>query len=451
VIDVLTLADVRDCFSGIIPSVMTTVGADGTPNVTYLSKAHPVDDDHIAISNQFLSKSSRNLAEDPHASLLIVRGSTHEEFRLSITFERTERRGPVFDRLRNEIAMVAALTGMKGVFRLLGADIFRVDDIERVGLGAPAPEEFEVGGPGHTAIGELCGRISRCRDLDALVRVTVDGMAELLGYEHVQLLLLDEGGANLFTIASHGYDTDTIGAEVAIGDGIVGVAATLCEPVNIGNAGQVAKYSRSIRRSYEEAGHAPAREVPLAGLERPGSQLAVPALALGQLIGALLVESERPEHFTILDASALTIIASLVASGVESLRTEVATAGAIPSADPAAAPPATAGPHVAVRHFAADGSTFLDGDYLIKGVAGKLLWALLRHHRDDGRTEFTNREMRLDPSLELPDFRDNFESRLILLKRRLDERHAPVRIEKLGRGRFRLVVDAPVDLQLMPA
>ena len=102
-----------------------------------------------------------------------------------------------------------------------------------------------------------------------------------------------------------------------------------------------------------------------------------------------------------------------------------------------------------VRHFAVDGSTFLDGEYLIKGVAGKLLWSLLRQHQTEGRTEFTNREVRLDPTLDLPDFRDNFESRLILLKRRLDERDALIRIAKTGRGRFRLLVDATLLLEAM--
>ena len=102
---------------------------------------------------------------------------------------------------------------------------------------------------------------------------------------------------------------------------------------------------------------------------------------------------------------------------------------------------------VEVRYYPRDGSVFLDTHYLIKGVAGRILWSLLQAHESEGRTEFSNREVRLDPSLELPEFRDNFESRLILLKRRLDERAAPIRIDKTGRGRFRLMVLTPLALE----
>ena len=103
-----------------------------------------------------------------------------------------------------------------------------------------------------------------------------------------------------------------------------------------------------------------------------------------------------------------------------------------------------------MRYFAVDGSVFIDGDYLIKGVAGRLLWSLLQQYEGEGRVDFTNREVRLDPSLELPEFRDNFESRLVLLKRRLDERHAPIHIKKTGRGRFQLIVEAELHTESVP-
>ncbi len=63
-----------------------------------------------------------------------------------------------------------------------------------------------------------------------------------------------------------------------------------------------------------------------------------------------------------------------------------------------------------LRHYAADGSTFLDDDYIIKGVAGRLLWKIVSDHANTGRTAFTNCEAKLDPVLELPEYRDNFES-----------------------------------------
>ena len=53
---------------------------------------------------------------------------------------------------------------------------------------------------------------------------------------------------------------------------------------------------------------------------------------------------------------------------------------------------------------------------------------------------------KLEPLLRLPDVTDNLEARLILLQRRLQEHGPHLRIEKTGRGRFRLMVERPVEL-----
>jgi hypothetical protein len=203
-----------------------------------------------------------------------------------------------------------------------------------------------------------------------------------------------------------------------------------------------------VRRTYEEGGEVPGREIPLPGLPDAQSQVAVPAMVLGQLVGVVAIESSTPGAFQPDDGALLTVVATLVASAIEIDWANERAASDSAAGDAVARPaPPVAAESARVRFFAVDGSTFLDGDYLIKGVAGRVLWVLLGHHAREGRTEFTNKEVRLDPALELPEFRDNLESRLILLKRRLDEREAPIRIEKTGRGRFRLVVEREVRLE----
>ena len=79
-------------------------------------------------------------------------------------------------------------------------------------------------------------------------------------------------------------------------------------------------------------------------------------------------------------------------------------------------------------------------------MAGAILWKLLKDHVQQGRTEFSNRELRLDPAIRLPDVTDNLEARLVLLRRRLAEHGPDIRIEKTGRGRFSFVVSRPVQL-----
>ena len=128
----LTLSDITMCFEGIIPAVIATASADGVPNVTHLSRVHFVDAEHVALSNQFFSKTVRNLSENPRACTIVVDPHTLDSYRLILRYERTERRGPIFDRLRRDVDAVAALTGMRDVFKLRSADVYRVVALTQV-------------------------------------------------------------------------------------------------------------------------------------------------------------------------------------------------------------------------------------------------------------------------------------------------------------------------------
>jgi predicted pyridoxine 5'-phosphate oxidase superfamily flavin-nucleotide-binding protein len=452
----LPLSALQGAFEGAIPAIIATAAADGTPNVTYLSRVRRVDDAHIALSNQFFSKTAQNLAENPRASLLLLDPLSYTDYRLTLRYARTEHEGPVFEALRDDVDAIAAMSGMQDVFRLRGADIYRVAHLEVLPgrRGPDAPEDPGVGTPRETldaaTLAELSARLTTCPDLDALVTAMITGLVEVLGYEHCLLLLVDEDEKQLYTIASHGYPHEGVGSEIAVGEGLIGMAAARRAPMRAGNLRQMAKYSRSIRKSYEDhGGIGPGRVIPVPGLPNAESRIAVPAIARDRVFGVLVAESSQRLAFGTGDEHALAVAASLVASAIANeppqVRRPEVSSPAAPS--PETASSAGAVPSTHVRFFAVDGSTFLDGDYLIKGVAGRILWSLLGQHQQHGRTEFTNREVRLDPTLELPQLRDNLESRLILLKRRLDESEAPVRIEKTGRGQFRLVVSTKLRLE----
>jgi len=104
------------------------------------------------------------------------------------------------------------------------------------------------------------------------------------------------------------------------------------------------------------------------------------------------------------------------------------------------------GQPLVIKYFSENSSVFFGDDYVIRGVAGAICFKLLQRFVGEGRTEFTNRELRLDRDIGLPEIGDNLEARLLLLERRLREKDAGVRIERAKRGRVSLVLKRPISL-----
>jgi hypothetical protein len=199
----------------------------------------------------------------------------------------------------------------------------------------------------------------------------------------------------------------------------------------------------------------PATDIPYPGLPEPHSQLAVPIVAAGRLLGVLCVESPEDLRFGYDDEDALVALAGQIGTAIHVLQHAEPEGEARPAAAVAEQPQARGAPDSAaplqVRHYAENDSVFLGEEYLIKGVAGAIFWTLAQDYVNAGRTHFSNRELRLDPRIRLPELSDNLEARLILLQKRLDERSAGVRLEKAGRGRFRFDVARTLQLASVPA
>jgi adenylate cyclase len=381
------------------------------------------------------------------ATVLVLHPVTAAFFRLHIRYLRTETAGPLFEQMKAQLAGIASHTGMDGVFRLLGSDVYEVQQIDAVPgqpLPTPAPRVGLLG-----AVRRCSERMARCTAMDELLNAVLGAITDLMGIQHAMVLMLDASTQRLYTVASSGYATSGVGSEIEMGEGVVGVAARERTPVRIGHMTSAYRYSRAMRSSL----HAnvpdidPATDIPYPGLAEPHSQLAVPVLSAGRLLGVLFVESPARAAFSFEDEDMLVAVAGHLGAAMDLM--QASTEGAEP---PGHHPPARAGDDratgavVQVRHFSANDSVFINDTYLIKGVAGAILWKLLKDFTQHGRTEFSNRELRLDASIGLPDVADNLEARLVLLQRRLVEHSPHIRIEKTGRGRFRLAVLRPVAL-----
>ncbi|MEK1897366.1 MAG: GAF domain-containing protein [Rhizobium sp.] len=435
------LSDLSACFEGVIPSIIATASADGMPNISYLSHVVRIDEEHVALSNQFFAKTAANVRANPKVTLILVDGLTGDQFLLDIGFVRSVDAGALFDKIARQLKASSAQVGMSDVMRLRSADIFRVHGIEKV----LSPVESALAMAGRPpvslpALSEAIRVIEQQEEADEIIDSLLGSVQRVLRYDNALVLIRDNHRGCLITTGSIGYGRSGLGSEVAGSEGLIGAAATSGQTIKVSDMSRVRRFGEAIGLDAEGAENT-TRTVAFPQLPTAMSQIAVPMTARGVVTGVLFIESTERLAFREEDEAAIEILAGQAASALRASEREAAAAEPRPVAT--LPEPAAAGREVRVAHHRFDDSVFVDGTYIVKGVAGSLLRLMLEWHLNEGRSEFTNREMRLAAGARMPEIKDNLETRLLLLRRRLEEKRAPIRLVRVGRGRVRLEMEGP--------
>jgi adenylate cyclase len=466
----IALESLATSFQGLIPATLCTCSADGVPNVAVISHVEYVDGEHVALSFQFFNKSKANISANPNALVRMMDPDTGQGWRLRLRYVRSETSGPVFERMALRIEAIASYSGLKGIFHLKAADIYRVLAVEAAEDEGPRPAATAVAAARSTtavftmqALQDLAQRIHQADSLERLLDSILEGIEASFGFTHSMILVPGADERVLVTIASRGYPESGVGAEVAIGEGIAGVVAEARKPIRISGLIRQMLYAYAVHKRASEQGLC-AREwrIALPGLPAPDSQLGVPLLNRGELVGVLCIESDLPYRFHEEDKASIELLGSYLAIAIHAMqlqeRSDAMREQPAPEPVPAGAgfsrhaahPPRPQPGSREVAYYRGDECILVDGEYLIRSLPAKILWKLLRLQQAEGRREFTNRELRLDKSLNLPEWKDNLESRLLLLRRRLEQKCPDIRIQPKARGRFALAVTGDVALVERP-
>jgi hypothetical protein len=122
--------DMKVAMQGIIPSVISTCDANGIPNVAMISQAYYVDEDHVAISNQFFNKTIRNIQVIPKACLIVQNPIDRSHWKLNIEYSHSETDSELFEQMEMQLEAIASMVGMEDVFKLKAAVVFKVLSVQ---------------------------------------------------------------------------------------------------------------------------------------------------------------------------------------------------------------------------------------------------------------------------------------------------------------------------------
>ncbi|KHD87551.1 MAG: hypothetical protein OM95_14000 [Bdellovibrio sp. ArHS] len=445
----------KNAFLGVIPSTILTASPDGTPNIAYLSQVYLLNESQLGLTTQFFNKTKKNFVANPHCTVRVYDPDNFCAYEIEAKYSHTEAEGPLFSQLAKKFDAIAEHSGASHFFKLQSIEVLDIVNIEKIGNESYTSEEAAISLPvrrtiiDFEALQKVCERVSAARNLEELFDSILKAIDLEFGLRHSMILMKQAEADRLYTISTRGYDQSGVGSEVKIGEGVIGRAAEMKVPFAHASLTREILYARATTSPQEANSESLLHQaIPLPGLKMSRSQMAIPIVLRGELLGVLFAESENIYEFRDSDESILKTLSHVLALAIQNLQIshefEIVPTAASPVVSETKPQPSKE--KLIFSYFHKEDCILLNGEYLIRNVPARILWRMLKDFHTQGKTEFTNRELRMDSWLQLPEIKDNLETRLILLRKRLEKKCPQVSIVSSGRGRVTLLAASEITL-----
>lgn len=169
--------------------------------------------------------------------------------------------------------------------------------------------EFQV-------IQTLSNEINTTLDIDAIFTLAMRNLDDNFGFRHSLILLKEPESEILKVAASHGYEGSGLGALVPMGQGVIGVVAKRQKIMRSTGLQYRMAYAQAVARAVDLEPAAMA----LPGLADVKSQLAIPLVVKGELIGVYAVESNVVNAFDEVDELILGIVGNQIGAALANAR-----------------------------------------------------------------------------------------------------------------------------------
>jgi phosphoserine phosphatase RsbU/P len=150
-------------------------------------------------------------------------------------------------------------------------------------------------------LSEISHEINSSLNLDQVLASAAQQIKRLMDFEIFAVLLPAPGTNDLYVRFAIGHRPEVIEHwRIPMGDGIIGAAATTGQAIRVGDVLKDPRY--------------------LPAVEEVRSELAVPLIVRGRVIGVMDIESRQPDYFTPSQQTILTLVASRIGTAVENAR-----------------------------------------------------------------------------------------------------------------------------------